>query len=259
MDKTQWLGEAAAAGTLLPARPPQAAYEGTFTQRSGASVVPEPASNSQSPTTRLDQIRQAGCHLLFRYGYSGMTMREIAASLNIKAASLYYHFPSKQHILFDLMQATVSELLRGLRAIVDSASDPESQLDAAIRWHVSFHTQKREEAFISHSELRSLEGENLRTILRLRREYERLFDSILKRGRRKGVFQMEQRSVIRNCILTMCTATAGWFSPQGPLSADQVADQISHFVRAALVKGEAVELSNLEADRDRGRIPATHP
>jgi len=228
MDKTLRLSEAAA-GALLPPKP------GAFDS--------EPATTSQSPATRLDQIRQAGCRLLFRFGYSGMTMREIAAGLNIKAASLYYHFPSKQHILSDLMQATVSELLRGLREIVNSGRDPEAQLDAAIRWHVLFHTQKREEAFISHSELRSLEAENLKTILKLRREYERLFDTILKRGRRKGVFHMEDPSVIRNAILTMCTATAGWFSPQGPLSAEQVADQISCFVRAALVKGETVMLS----------------
>ncbi len=190
--------------------------------------------------TRLDQIRKAGCDLLFRHGYSGMTMREIAASLHIKAASLYYHFPSKQHILFDLMHATVSELLEGLRAIATSDDEPEAQLAAAIRWHVLFHTQKREEAFVSHSELRSLEPENLKTILKLRREYDRLFDTILKRGRRKGVFQFrEALSVVRNCILTMCTATAQWFSPEGPLTAEQVADQISRFVKAAVVRGDA--------------------
>src|SRR6266705_2255656 len=97
MAKTLRLSEAAAAGTLLPARPVTAARQ--------ARTV------SSEPSTRLDQIRKAGCDLLFRYGYSGMTMREIAASLRIKAASLYYHFPSKQHILFDVMHSTITELL----------------------------------------------------------------------------------------------------------------------------------------------------
>ena len=185
-----------------------------------------------------------------------MTMREIAASLNIKAASLYYHFPSKQHILFDVMHATVAELLRGLREIADSGDDPEVQLATAIRWHVLFHTQKREEAFVSHSELRSLEPENLRTILKLRREYDRLFDVILKRGRRQGVFHVEELSVIRNGILTMCTATAQWFSPQGPLSAEQVADQICQFVHAALMKDETTELAGAEALPETGTFQA---
>ena len=225
MGNTVRLREAAAAGTLLPARP---------------AAGSESLASIAGSGTRIDQIRRVGCALLFRHGYSGMTMREIAASLKIKAASLYYHFPSKQHILFDVMHATVTELLEGLREIMSVEDEPEVQLDRAIRWHVLYHTSKREEAFVSHSELRSLEPENLRTILKLRREYERLFDSILKRGRRKEAFQIEQPSVVRNCILTMCTATAGWFSPDGALSAEAVAQEISRFVRAALSRGDLI-------------------
>ncbi len=254
MGNTMRLSDAAAAGTLLPARPAVSNPAPTNpTPRS--EPVPVPAG----PESRLDQIRRAGCALLFRSGYSGMTMREIAASLQIKAASLYYHFPSKQHILFDVMHATVEELLAGLREIAASEGDPETQLDRAIRWHVLYHTSKREEASVSHSELRFLEPDNLRTILKLRREYERLFDAILKRGRRKGVFQISELSVVRNCILTMCTSTAGWFSSQGPLAAEEVAAEISRFVRAALLggnaKGDIRALSAVEAVRASETLP----
>ncbi len=225
MPRTLRQSMAGGVGTLLPAAP----------RREKRGMVPP----SLASTSRLEQIRKVGCHLLFHFGYSGMTMREIASTLDIKAASLYHHFPSKQVILFELMQGTISELLRGLQEISESGQEPEQQLDAAVRWHVLFHTQKKEEAFISHSELRSLEEKNLQVILKLRREYERLFDSILKRGRRKGVFQVKNTSVVRNCILTMCTATAGWFSPEGPLPAEAVADEIGAFVRSALLTDEA--------------------
>ena len=238
MGNTVRLREAAAAGTLLPARP---------------AAGSESLSSIAGSGSRIDQIRRVGCALLFRHGYSGMTMREIAASLKIKAASLYYHFPSKQHILFDVMHATVTELLEGLREIMSAEAEPEVQLDRAIRWHVLYHTSKREEAFVSHSELRSLEPENLRTILKLRREYERLFDSILKRGWRKEVFRISQPSVVRNCILTMCTATAGWFSPDGALSAEAVAQEISLFVRAALSRGDLI------AESARSVLAASSP
>ena len=220
MAKT-WEPSGAVAGTLLPA---------TRVRAPARTRAEAPAKN------RLDQIRAAGCRLLFEHGYAGMTMRQIAARLRIKAASLYYHFPSKQDILFDLMRATASELLEGLRRIAASDNGPGQQLEEAIRWHVLFHTQKREEAFVSHSELRSLEPENLKAILKLRHEYDRLFDAILQRGRQDGVFEIEDVSVVRNSILTMCTATAGWFSPQGRLTAEQVANQICNFVHAALVQ-----------------------
>lgn len=201
-----------------------------------ATRVPVKARAEAPRVRRFHQIRAVGCRLLFDHGYAGMTMRQIAARLQIKAASLYHHFPSKQHILFDLMQTTVSELLEGLLQIAESDLSAEQQLDAAVRWHVLFHTQKREEAFVSHSELRSLEPQNLAAILKLRHEYDLLFDAILKRGQREGIFEIEDVSVVRNAILTMCTATGSWFSPQGRLTAEQVADQLRNFVRAALSK-----------------------
>lgn len=213
------------AGTLLPA---------TLSRPDGGGKLTIPVDAS-----RLDQIRAVGCHLLFRHGYAGMTMRQIAAQLNIKAASLYYHFPSKQDILFDLMRKTASELLDGLRAIIskgNAAGTPAvEQFQEAVRWHVLFHTEKREEAFISHSELRSLDPENLRAILKLREEYDRVFDSILREAHKQGAMRSAPSGVMRNAILTMCTATAGWFSPEGRLSAAGVADQIWSFIRAAML------------------------
>jgi len=217
------LSEAARAGTLLPATP---------SRRSHVSI-PEGAP-------RLEQIRRVGCQLLYQYGYSGMTMRQIAAHLKIKAASLYYHFPSKQDILFDLMYDTASALMEGLLCIVDPDGvfdqDPRAQLDAAIRWHVLYHTQKHEEAFVSHSELRSLTPENLRQILRVRQDYDTVFTNILLRCQESGVLPKRDTSVFRNAILTMCTATAGWFNPEGKLTAEQVADEIRDFAWHGLLQ-----------------------
>ena len=212
------------AGTLLPGTP----------SRPGSVKLTIPADAS-----RLDQIRAVGCHLLFQYGYAGMTMRQIAARLDLKAASLYYHFPSKQDILFDLMRQTASDLLDGLRGTLQKGGQAGkfavAQLEQAVRWHVMFHTQKREEAFVSHSELRSLDPENLRAILKLREDYDRLFDALLKEAHKQGTLRVPPSGVLRNAILTMCTATAGWFSPAGRLSAAGVADQIWSFIAAAVL------------------------
>ena len=216
------LGRAARAGTLLP-----------------ATAGPQTLVSIPEGVPRLEQIRRVGCQLLYQYGYSGMTMRQIAAHLQIKAASLYYHFPSKQDILFDMMYDTASQLMEGLLRIEDSEKDPRQQLEAAIRWHVLFHTQKREEAFVSHSELRSLSPENLQAILSVRQDYDTVFTYILQRCQDAGVIPKRDSSVVRNGILTMCTATAGWFNPDGKLTAAEVADQIIEFVWHGLLHSPA--------------------
>ena len=229
---------AARAGTLLPS----------------ASTPPPPLKFAEG-TPRLEQIRRVGCRLIYQHGYSGMTMRQLAAELDIKAASLYYHFPSKQHLLFDLMYDTASALMEGLLRIVDAEADPRAQLDAAIRWHVLYHTRKREEAFISHSEMRSLTPENLEAILTVRQHYELVFRDILNRCQRAGVIPRRDTSVVRNAILTMCTATAGWFNPEGKLSAEEVADQISALVCYGLLQPSASSVPP-RSDAAEPRAPA---
>jgi AcrR family transcriptional regulator len=223
------LGAAARAGTLLPA-----------TLNRSRVFIPGGAP-------RLEQIRRVGCQLLYQYGYSGMTMRQIAAHLKIKAASLYHHFPSKQDILFDVMFDTALQLMHGLLRIEKSIDDPREKLDTAIRWHVLFHTQKREEAFVSHSELRSLTPDNLRSVMRVRKDYDTVFTAILQRCEEAGLLPRRDTAVVRNAILTMCTATAGWFNPAGPLSAEDVADQIAQFVWHGLL---GVPAERSERDRE---------
>jgi len=45
-------------------------------------------------------IRQAAAERFFHQGYEATTVREIADALDIRAESIYYHYPDKQQILF---------------------------------------------------------------------------------------------------------------------------------------------------------------
>jgi AcrR family transcriptional regulator len=125
--------------------------------------------------------------VLFRErGYHGSSMRTLARALRMEAASLYYHFKSKQEILFAILDRTLDDLLAGVGRAVASADGPEARLRSAVRFHVLFHTDSQHEAFLSHSELRSLTLANLRLVLARRDEYERVFRGLLASGVRAG-------------------------------------------------------------------------
>lgn len=56
----------------------------------------------QIEITTKDNILRIAARLFAEKGYRGVTMREIAKTANITAASIYYHFPSKENILKNL-------------------------------------------------------------------------------------------------------------------------------------------------------------
>jgi AcrR family transcriptional regulator len=143
----------------------------------------------------------------------------------MEAASLYYHFKSKQEILFAILDRTLDDLLAGVGRAVASADGPEARLRAAVRFHVLFHTDSQHEAFLSHSELRSLTQANLRLVLARRDEYERVFRGLLASGARAGVFQVSDVRLTAMAILTMCTGVATWFSDGGRLAPEAIADR----------------------------------
>ena len=175
--------------------------------------------------TAAERILRAAVVLFRERGYHGSSMRTLARALRMEVASLYYHFRSKQEILFAILDRTLDDLLAGVGRAVASADGPEARLRAAVRFHVLFHTDSQHEAFLSHSELRSLTQANRRLVLTRRDEYERVFRGLLASGVRAGVFQVADVRLTAMAILTMCTGVATWFADGGRLSPEAIADR----------------------------------
>jgi AcrR family transcriptional regulator len=172
-----------------------------------------------------ERILRAAIALFRVRGYHGSSMRTLARGLRMEAASLYYHFGSKQEILFAILDRTLDDLLHGVGRAVAAVEGPEARLRAAVRFHVLFHAHSQHEAFLSHSELRSLTQGNLRLVLIRRDEYERVFRGLLTSGVRAGVFQVSDVRLTAMAILTMCTGVATWFSDRGRLAPESIADR----------------------------------
>ena len=56
-----------------------------------------------------DTVLAAGLTLLRKVGMSGLTMRKLAAELDVKAPTLYWHFASKRALLDALAEAIATQ------------------------------------------------------------------------------------------------------------------------------------------------------
>ncbi len=90
-----------------------------------SSAPVEPSSiEGAAATTTHERILEIALDLFIRKGYAATSMREIAAPLGISKAALYYHFPSKAHIMLELH-------LQMHRATADLHDIPEPGADDA--------------------------------------------------------------------------------------------------------------------------------
>src|SRR5438046_10453226 len=119
-----------------------------------------------------DRSRRAATALFCERGYHGTSVRTLARELRLETASLYYHFHSKQESLFAILDRTLDDLLDCLRRAVAAADGAESQLRAAVRFHVVFDACRRQVALVRHSELGSRTPTNRRPVTPTRAEHE---------------------------------------------------------------------------------------
>lgn len=168
-------------------------------------------------------IRRAGVDLLYRHGFEAMNLRELAKAAGFRGkGSLYNYFESKEEFLFILMCDIMEEIIRDLEANVGPVLEPLDRMKAFVRFHIDWHTARREETFISHMEMRSLNPERYATYVALRKRYERFFTDIVLAGRRSGVFQVDDVPVIVQSTLSMLTSVCTWYRPGGPLSQEEL-------------------------------------
>jgi AcrR family transcriptional regulator len=182
-------------------------------------------------------------------GYHGVSVRDITDAVGVKASSMYAHYPSKEHVLSELLHLGHAEFTGSLRAALGAAGDePEAQLRALVDAHVRNHATYPLLARVCADDLRGLSEENLTEILALRLEIVGLFLNAIAAGTKSGAFVETDTFLTSMAIIGMGMRVANWYSGNAAglefatVLTDDIApsnrytvDQISeHYVELAL-------------------------
>lgn len=196
-----------------------------------------------------DKIRASAVQLFAEMGYHAAPLRNIAELAGIQAASIYYHYPSKQALLVEIMDTHMRQLNACLEQIIAQPVGIAERLYEAIASHIRLHTTHKAEFFIIDTEIRALEGEHREQILALRDHYEHLLQRLLQEGVEQGVLRPTDVKVTSYAIIAMCTEVAAWFRSPGRLTVQQVIDIYSQVIAQGLLLDGAFEQKQEESAR----------
>ena len=176
------------------------------------------------------RILEVALQLFAENGYARTSIREIAAASGVQSASLYAHFPSKEHILVELAVIGHEEHHRALRAaLLESDHMPANQLAAVVRAHVLMHTDLAMLALVANTELHSLSPELVAPVMATRDGSVQLIQDVIQRGVDLGVFDPPHVWLAVAAIGAMGMRVAYWFTSDFELSAEEVADTYAEF------------------------------
>lgn len=200
--------------------------------------------NSRSPGTALISddgrgnkapILNAALTAFGEKGFNGASMRDIARGAKTSLSNLYNYFPSKSHLLAELLQRANDELLsRTSTATRNADDDPISQLREAVKSYVDFVVDHQTAALVAISEVRYLHGEYRNQVVRARDNTQAIFSEIIASGVATGEFSTPYPDGAARNIVSMCSAISTWYHDAGHLSKEDLAERHARYALALL-------------------------
>jgi AcrR family transcriptional regulator len=128
----------------VPSKRTTAARGAAQPTRAGAAKGVAPAAVEPSEPVRLsrreqrrsqsrDEILEAARQVLLRNGIARTTLDAVAREVGVSKAALYYYFPSKDALFFELVFGNLASQASAVRDAVDATSSGADALGAIIR------------------------------------------------------------------------------------------------------------------------------
>jgi TetR/AcrR family transcriptional regulator, cholesterol catabolism regulator len=182
-----------------------------------------------------DGILEAAAQIFSEKGYHAASMQDIAQSVDLQKASLYYHFPSKQEILLAVLNRALDILIANMQQVLELPYPPDRKLRQAMLVYLQTLLDNRELAAVLLLEHRSLEPELQSRHIPRRDRFERLWRDLIQEGLDFGVFCCMDPVLSARGLLGVMNWTITWYRPDGTLIPEVIAEQFSNLFLHGLV------------------------
>ncbi len=188
---------------------------------------------------RLQILRAAG--KMFRMqSFADMKMRDIAAAADISPANLYNYFKGKHELLFFCQDNSLDRMLAALRSARSAKGGAAEKLRLVIDSHLRCVLDEVEGS-AAHLLASQLPDRLQRQLIAKRDRYEEGVRQLILAGIQSGEFIECDAALATRAILGALNWSVRWFSPEGPLTALQIAGEFSSFlIRGLMAKPSPV-------------------
>lgn len=199
-----------------------------------------PESEMFTPSQRA--ILLACVELFGSVGYAGTSVRDIAALVGIKSASLYKSFATKQAMLDALNAIGHTEFnRRQIAAVLAVGGDPREQLAATVRCLVGIACAYPRLTRIVNSEVHNLSPAGFDRDQAARLQSAAVLQDILTRGREQGLFVEADEEAVTVVCWSLALGLASWFPFAPQMTVERLSDSYVNIVLRMVGSGVEVE------------------
>ncbi len=183
---------------------------------------------------RLEILRAAGREFRVR-GFAETGMRDIAAAAALSPANLYNYFHGKQDILFFCQDNSLDRMI----AALDKARRMRASAAIKLRMVIASHLRcvlDEVDGSAAHLLTTALPPRQQRYLVTKRDKYEEGVRNLILAGVRSGEFAHCDPALAVRAILGSLNWSIQWFSPDGPLTAAEIAERFADYLIRGLLE-----------------------
>lgn len=171
-------------------------------------------------------ILQRAATMFRERGFAASSMRDLAETVGIEAASLYNHIRSKNEILESICFDVANVFNEKIQEIESGRQSNINKIESLLRFHVEQMVDNYEKVIVSDREWRHLDEPYRANFQNQRRNYRKRFAAIIEDGIVKGEIR---RIDAPTAVLIMLHAVNGiesWHRSKVKISADELANNM---------------------------------
>lgn len=210
-------------------------------------VAAAPSEQGPAPSVRREEILTVACDLFYSRGYQAASIRDLGKGVGFTQAALYYHFKSKDEILFALVDGFTEVLRNRLESALQETDDPVEGLRRAVRAHIMLTRTHFREIKLAVEDKKLLGPEFTERVRQREMSIYELYRAHVEKLKSAGLCRPLATPVIVFNILALPNFIFDWYRPERKLQLAEIADQTVEMLSRGLIveasppapKGEA--------------------
>ena len=203
-----------------------------------ADHVPSQGSGNES----REEILRAAAELFMEFGYAATSIDAVADRLGATKGRIYHHYRSKADLFLDVQIAAMKRLNTEIEPIARGPGNAIERLGAMALRHTQILLTELPMQKVAVQGLErhllgaSAAAKRLRSVVKMRDDYEQMFIEVIDEGIREGLFVDLPAKLATKPFFGALNWATVWFS-QRRLQSPEAVDDIAHTLAALALRG----------------------
>ncbi len=184
------------------------------------------AKTQRKKASKKELILRKAAAMFREKGFAATSMRDLAESVGIEAASLYNHIRSKNEILESICFDVANRFNENMELIDAGHQSSIAKVEILLRFHIKQMVEHYEEVYVSDREWKHLEEPYLSNFQNQRRSYRKKFAAIIEEGINKGEIRKIDAPTAILIILHAISGIESWHRSTARINAQELEDNM---------------------------------